>query len=64
MSEPRSEPDVDPASEFAVIEMSQEGFADFLAALGESTPAPDMLEVARRPAPWEPGYTPRKSGQA
>ena len=43
-----------------LIRMSPEGFADFMAVLsGPATPAPEMVELSRRPAPWEPGYAPR-----
>ena len=38
------------------IRMSPEGFADFMAALsGPSAPVPEIVELAKRPAPWEPG---------
>jgi len=44
-----------------LIRMSPEGFADFIAVLsGPATPAPEMVDVAKRPAPWEPGYAPRR----
>ncbi|MCY3980761.1 MAG: DUF1778 domain-containing protein [Alphaproteobacteria bacterium] len=39
-----------------LIRMSAEGFADFMAVV--SAPAslvPEMTEVVKRPAPWEPG---------
>ena len=40
-----------------LIRMSSEGFADFMTALvGPATPAPEMVELAKRPAPWEAGY--------
>lgn len=40
-----------------LIRMSPEGFADFMAALsGPANPVPEMVELAKRPAPWEPGY--------
>jgi uncharacterized protein (DUF1778 family) len=40
-----------------LIRMSPEGFADFMAILsGPATPVPEIVELARRPAPWEPGY--------
>ncbi len=43
-----------------LIRMSAEGFADFMAVLsGPATAAPAMVDLARRPAPWEPGYVPR-----
>lgn len=40
-----------------LVRMSPEGFADFMAALsGPANPVPEMVELAKRPAPWEPGY--------
>lgn len=40
-----------------LIRMSAEGFADFMAVLsGPATPVPEMVDLAKRPAPWEPGY--------
>lgn len=37
-----------------LIRMSSEGFADFLAALsGPPVPVPELVELAKRPAPWE-----------
>ena len=40
-----------------LIRMSPEGFADFMAVLSEpASPVPEMVELAKRPAPWEPGY--------
>jgi uncharacterized protein (DUF1778 family) len=37
--------------------MSPEGFSDFIAALsGPASPVPEMVKLAKRPAPWEPGY--------
>lgn len=40
-----------------LIRMSPEGFADFMAALsGPAMAVPEMVELAKRPAPWEPGY--------
>jgi hypothetical protein len=42
------------------IRMSREGFAEFMAVLsGPATPVPEMVEVAKRPAPWAPGYAAR-----
>ncbi len=44
-----------------LIRMSPEGFTDFLAVLAEPpAPVPELVEVARRPAPWEPGYSPKR----
>lgn len=43
--------------EQGLIRMSPEGFADFVAILsGPATIVPEMTEVIKRPAPWEPGY--------
>lgn len=40
-----------------LIRMNPEGFADFMAVLsGPATPVPEMVELAKRPAPWESGY--------
>jgi uncharacterized protein (DUF1778 family) len=39
-----------------LIRMTPEGFADFMAALSAPVgPVPEMVELMRRPAPWEPG---------
>ena len=44
-----------------LIRMSPEGFAEFIAALsGPDKPVPEMVEVVKRPAPWEPGYTAKR----
>ncbi len=43
--------------EQGLIRMSPEGFADFVAILsGPAIIVPEMTEVIKRPAPWEPGY--------
>jgi len=43
--------------EHRLIRMSPEGFAAFMAALSApAAPVPEMVELAGRPAPWEPGY--------
>lgn len=40
-----------------LVAMSTEGFETFLALLAEpARPVPEMQGLARRPAPWEPGY--------
>ena len=40
-----------------LIRMSAEGFADFMAILsGPAAPVPEMVDLAKCPAPWEPGY--------
>lgn len=42
-----------------LIRMSPEGFAAFLATCSEpGAPVPEMVEVIRRPAPWEQGQHP------
>jgi uncharacterized protein (DUF1778 family) len=47
--------------EHRLIRMSPEGFADFMAVLAEPpAPVPELVAVARRPAPWEPGYSPKR----
>jgi uncharacterized protein (DUF1778 family) len=41
-----------------LIRMSAEGFAAFMAILSAPAAAiPEMVELAKRPAPWEPGYS-------
>ena len=46
--------------EHRLIRMSPDGFARFMDALsGPAAPVPEMVELAGRPAPWEPGYKPR-----
>lgn len=40
-----------------LIRMSPEGFAEFMAALSApATPVPEMVELAKRSAPWEQDY--------
>jgi len=40
-----------------LIRMSAEGFVEFTAVLSApATAVPEMVELAKRPAPWEPGY--------
>jgi uncharacterized protein (DUF1778 family) len=40
-----------------LLRMGPEGFAEFMAALSAPSAAvPEMVELAKRPAPWEPGY--------
>jgi uncharacterized protein (DUF1778 family) len=40
-----------------LIRMSPESFADFMDVLSRpAVPVPEIVELARRPAPWEPGY--------
>jgi uncharacterized protein (DUF1778 family) len=42
--------------ESRLIRMSLEGFTEFMAALSEpASPVPEMVDLARRPAPWERG---------
>jgi uncharacterized protein (DUF1778 family) len=39
-----------------LVRMSPEGFADFVSILSlPAAPVPELVELARRPAPWEPG---------
>jgi uncharacterized protein (DUF1778 family) len=39
------------------VRMSPKGFADFMAVLsGPAAAVPEMVELAKRPAPWEPGH--------
>lgn len=43
--------------EHPLVRMNSKGFAAFLKVLSEpATPVPEMVELAKRPAPWEPGY--------
>ncbi|MDQ0474793.1 type II toxin-antitoxin system TacA family antitoxin [Labrys wisconsinensis] len=43
------------------IRMGAEAFAHFMAALsGPAEPIPELVELARRPAPWEPGYVAKR----
>ena len=47
----------DVVMETSLIRMNPEGFADFMAAVsGPATPVPELVELAKRQAPWEPGY--------
>lgn len=40
-----------------LIRMSAEGFAEFMAALSApATSVPEMVELEKRSAPWEPDY--------
>lgn len=40
--------------EQGLIYMSPEGFAEFMDALdGPADPIPEIVELAKRPAPWE-----------
>jgi hypothetical protein len=48
--------------ENTLIRMSPEGFDVFLQVLaGPAKPVPEMVELARRPAPWEAGNRKSKS---
>lgn len=43
--------------ESRLIRMSPEGFSDFMAVLsGPVKLDPEMMELAKRPAPWDPDY--------
>lgn len=40
-----------------LIRMSPEAFAEFMSVLsGPATRVPEIVELAKRPAPWERGY--------
>ena len=40
--------------EQGLVRMSPEGFADFMDVLSRpAAPVPEMVELAKRPAPWE-----------
>jgi uncharacterized protein (DUF1778 family) len=40
-----------------LIRMGVEGFAEFMAVLSAPVAAiPEVVDLAQRPAPWEPGY--------
>lgn len=44
-----------------LIRMSPEGFADFMDVLSRpAAPVPEMVDLAQRPAPWEPGYVAKR----
>jgi len=44
-----------------LIRMSPKGFAEFLKLLSmPAAPVPEMVELAKRPAPWEPGYVAKR----
>ena len=47
--------------EQSLIRMSPEGFAGFMEILAApANPVPEMVELAKRPAPWEAGYEPKR----
>ncbi|MGE7155980.1 DUF1778 domain-containing protein [Methylorubrum rhodesianum] len=47
--------------EQSFIRMSPEGFAGFMEVLAApAMPVPAMVKLAKRPAPWEPGYEPKR----
>jgi len=47
--------------EQGLIRMTPEGFADFMEILSHSpTIIPEIVEVLKRPAPWESGYEPKR----
>ena len=44
-----------------LVRMSPEGFAEFMEVLSAPVaPVPDMVELAKRPAPWEAGHTTKR----
>ena len=47
--------------EQTLIRMSPEGFADFTEILSHPpTIVPEMMEILRHPAPWEPDHTAKR----
>ena len=47
--------------EQSLIRMSPEGFTAFMDVLAApAAPVPEMVELAKRPAPWEAGYEPKR----
>ncbi|EJL51884.1 hypothetical protein PMI09_04175 [Rhizobium sp. CF122] len=47
--------------EQVLVRMSPEGFADFVEVLSRpAAPVPEMVELAKRPAPLEPGYVAKR----
>lgn len=44
-----------------LVRMSAEGFAEFMQVLSTpAAPVPDLVELAKRPAPWEAGHTTKR----
>ncbi|CDX61936.1 conserved hypothetical protein [Mesorhizobium plurifarium] len=44
-----------------LVRMSPEGFAEFMEVLSSPVaPVPDIVELAKRPAPWEAAYTTKR----
>jgi uncharacterized protein (DUF1778 family) len=44
-----------------LVRMSPVGFSELMEVLSApAAPVPDMVELAKRPAPWETGYTTTK----
>ncbi|MDX8510960.1 DUF1778 domain-containing protein [Mesorhizobium captivum] len=44
-----------------LVRMSPEGFAEFMEVLSApAAPVADLVELAKRPAPWEAGYTTKR----
>ncbi|TPI49003.1 DUF1778 domain-containing protein [Mesorhizobium sp. B2-9-1] len=44
-----------------LVRMSPEGFAEFMEVLSApAAPVPDMVELAKRSAPWEAAYTTKR----
>ncbi|MDG4873870.1 DUF1778 domain-containing protein [Mesorhizobium sp. WSM4935] len=44
-----------------LVRMSPEGFAEFMQVLSTpAAPVPNLVELAKRPAPWEAGYTTKR----
>ena len=47
--------------EQGLVRMSPEGFADFMEVLSRpAAQVPEMVELAKRPSPWESGYVAKR----
>ncbi|MHB0954574.1 MAG: type II toxin-antitoxin system TacA family antitoxin [Allorhizobium sp.] len=54
-------PDADVLMENRLIRMAPEGFAEFMEVLSAPTaPVPELVELVKRPAPWEAGYVAKR----
>lgn len=54
-------PEADVLMDNRLVRMSPEAFAEFMEVLSAPVaPVPDMVELAKRPAPWEAGYTTKR----
>jgi len=44
-----------------LVRMSAKGFADFMTVLSKpAAPVPQIVELVKRPAPWEPGHVAKR----